>query len=57
MARAFFEALEQAGLVEIIGRLQATTVDLAERVNRTSTTAARPPSSHGRGKALPKRTG
>eukprot|EP01033_Poteriospumella_lacustris_P018870 gene18870-13607_t len=45
MNRAFFETLDQASLVELVCRLHAMTVELAEKVNQNSSNSSRPPSS------------
>ena len=52
MDRAFFETLDQAALVELVCRLHAMTIELAERVNQNSTNSSRPPSSDSPSKSL-----
>jgi len=45
MDRAFFECLDASERLELLCRLHAMTVELAERVNQNSTNSSRPPSS------------
>jgi hypothetical protein len=45
MNRVFFEGLDAGERLELLCRLHAMTVELAERVNRNSTNSSKPPSS------------
>ncbi|GAC1591271.1 MAG: IS66-like element ISRhru2 family transposase [Sphingomicrobium sp.] len=53
MNRAFFETLDGAGRLELLCRLHAMTVELSERVQRSSANSSRPPSSDGPFKGVP----
>ena len=45
MNRAFFEGLESGARLELLCRLHAMTVELAERLGKNSTNSSKPPSS------------
>jgi hypothetical protein len=56
MNRAFFEELDSGARLELLCRLHAMTVELAERLAKNSTNSSKPPSSNGPFGGLPSKT-
>ena len=57
MNRTFFEGLDSGARLELLCRLHAMTVELAERLAQNSTNSSKPPSSDGPFRGLPNKGG
>lgn len=57
MNRVFFEGLDSGARLELLCRLHAMTVELAERLAKNSTNSSKPPSSDSPFGGLPSKVG